>query len=184
MKLRRDVVFGGLSGVVFGLFGYVWMRSRGDSETGFRMPTSLIVLVLGWFVIGLLLFKTGDPVSRRVIDETERLIRGNAKVYDVSIRPIRYEKVKIVFRRLLAAVGIDRRAGGPRPRLHCFRHTLAVRALEGCLDPRLVAKHQLALSTYLGHSSIASTSWYLEATPDLLAKISRGSEGFVEGYAR
>jgi hypothetical protein len=59
-----------------------------------------------------------------------------------------------------------------------------VRALEACVDPRSVAKHQLALSTYLGHSSVANTYWYLEATPDLLAKISRSSEGFVEGYTR
>lgn len=37
-----------------------------------------------------LLFKSGDPVSVRVIDETERLLRGNRFLYDVQIRPVDY----------------------------------------------------------------------------------------------
>ena len=35
-----------------------------------------------------LLFKTGDPVSVRVIDETERLLRSVRYLYDVHIRPV------------------------------------------------------------------------------------------------
>jgi hypothetical protein len=38
-----------------------------------------------------------------------------------------------------------------------------------------------ALATYLGHVSIASTYWYLEATPDLLADIAAVSERLVTG---
>jgi hypothetical protein len=38
-----------------------------------------------------------------------------------------------------------------------------------------------ALATYLGHGSIASTYWYLEATPDLLADIAAVSERLVTG---
>ncbi len=34
----------------------------------------------------------------------------------------------------------------------------------------------LALSTYLGHVSMASTYWYLEATPVLLREIARAAE--------
>ena len=37
-----------------------------------------------------LLFRTGERVSVRVIEETERLLRGNRYLYDVSIRPIAY----------------------------------------------------------------------------------------------
>jgi integrase len=72
----------------------------------------------------------------------------------------------------------------PRPRIHCLRHTFAVRALESCNDTRIIAQHQLALSTYLGHTSVASTYWYIEATPQLLAGIAQGSERFVNGYGR
>lgn len=35
-----------------------------------------------------LLFRSGERVSQRVIDETERLLRTNAYLYDVSIRPV------------------------------------------------------------------------------------------------
>ena len=57
----------------------------------YRLANRLHVTTRPWLIRRMLLFKTGDPVSRRVIDETERLIRGNAKVYDVSIEPTRYE---------------------------------------------------------------------------------------------
>jgi outer membrane protein assembly factor BamA len=35
-----------------------------------------------------LLFKSGEPVSARLIDETERNLRGNNYLYDVAIRPV------------------------------------------------------------------------------------------------
>ena len=35
----------------------------------------------------MLLFKSGEPVSVRLIEETERLLRSNGYLYDVSIRP-------------------------------------------------------------------------------------------------
>ncbi len=38
--------FGGMSGVVFGLFGYVWMQSLYAPESGFYMPRSLVMLML------------------------------------------------------------------------------------------------------------------------------------------
>jgi outer membrane protein assembly factor BamA len=37
-----------------------------------------------------LLFKPGDHVSVRVIEETERLLRDNHFLYDVDIRPVAY----------------------------------------------------------------------------------------------
>jgi hypothetical protein len=39
-----------------------------------------------------------------------------------------------------------------------------------------VANHIAALSTYLGHASVAHTYWYLEATPVLMRAISMASE--------
>ena len=36
-----------------------------------------------------------------------------------------------------------------------------------------------ALATYLGHVSIVSTYWYLEATPELLTDVATASERFV-----
>jgi hypothetical protein len=39
----------------------------------------------------------------------------------------------------------------------------------------------LALSTYLGHSRVAHTYWYLEAVPDLMRDIAERTEDFVTG---
>lgn len=37
-----------------------------------------------------LLFRSGDRVSQRVIEETERLLRANSYLYDVTIRPVAF----------------------------------------------------------------------------------------------
>jgi integrase/recombinase XerD len=90
-----------------------------------------------------------------------------------------YARVKLVFAKLLGAIGIERKTSGPRPRLHCLRHTFAVRSLQRCIDPSTILEHQLALATYLGHSTVTSTYWYLEATPELLDSIARRCERFA-----
>src|SRR5690606_15962661 len=48
---RPDPFFLGMSGVVFGLFGFVWMRSRFVPRSQFLMPRDLVVWMLGWLVI-------------------------------------------------------------------------------------------------------------------------------------
>jgi integrase len=83
--------------------------------------------------------------------------------------PLSYDRLKGLYREFLAAIGLDYKQT-PRPRLHCLRHSFAVRALETS-DSMTVAEHQLALTTYLGHATVASTYWYLETTPRLLASI-------------
>ena len=61
-------------------------------------------------------------------------------------------------------------------------HTFAVRALETSPDDReRIAEHMLALSTYLGHSVVSHTYWYLEATPELMKGIAARCESFVTG---
>jgi integrase/recombinase XerD len=79
-----------------------------------------------------------------------------------------------------------KRAGLPpgprslRPTPHSLRHGFTVRALETCPDGRdAVTKHMLALSTYLGHSTMASTYWYLEAVPELMRDIADRAEQFA-----
>lgn len=43
--------FGGMSGVVFGLFGYIWMQSRFLYNSGFSMPPNQVMFMLVWMVI-------------------------------------------------------------------------------------------------------------------------------------
>ncbi len=67
-----------------------------------------------------------------------------------------------------------------RPRIHDLRHTFATRALEHCGAKRgAVAKHFVALSTYLGHVDISETYWYLQTTPELMTDIAAAAEMLV-----
>ena len=69
-----------------------------------------------------------------------------------------------------------------RPRLADLRHTFATRSLQRCAVRReSVARHLVALSTYLGHSNVVHTYWYLEATPELMADIATAGEKLVAG---
>ncbi|WP_163936457.1 rhomboid family intramembrane serine protease GlpG [Paraferrimonas sp. SM1919] len=46
--------FGGLSGVVFGLFGYVWMIGTKAPKLGVAIPNSYLLFVIGWMVLGFM----------------------------------------------------------------------------------------------------------------------------------
>ena len=46
-------VFGGMSGIVYALFGFVWMRGKHDPGAGWKMNQSAIYQIIGWFVICL-----------------------------------------------------------------------------------------------------------------------------------
>jgi integrase len=102
----------------------------------------------------------------------------------VSLRrkPLLIRDVETAFQTAIEKIGLQRGAGLPRPTPHSLRHTFAVRALEACPDGRdRITKHMLALSTYLGHSKVGDTYWYLEATPDLMRNISKCCESFIRG---
>jgi integrase/recombinase XerD len=89
------------------------------------------------------------------------------------------------FQEVLKAAGIQGRPGGPKPRLHDFRHRFAVKALEASPDTRdRITRHMLALSTYMGHARLESTYWYLESTPQLMADIADLCESFTLGGSR
>jgi GlpG protein len=45
--------FGGMSGVVYGLFGYVWLRGKLDPRSGLSMDPTTALLMLAWFFLGL-----------------------------------------------------------------------------------------------------------------------------------
>ena len=74
------------------------------------------------------------------------------------------------------------RAGVRGPRVHDIRHTFTVRALESAPEQRnRIAQHMLAVSTYLGHSCVADTYWYLQATPTLMAQVADACQRRFEG---
>lgn len=98
---------------------------------------------------------------------------------------LRYPTVNAVFLFLVRAIGIHPGPGEPGPRIHDLRHTFAVRSLEQCSgDRQAIARHMLALSTYLGHARLAHTYWYLQATPQLLADVAAQCESLATRGAR
>ena len=44
-------VFGGMSGVIYGYFGYVWIQSLANPNFGVRLNPAVVKLMLGWFLI-------------------------------------------------------------------------------------------------------------------------------------
>jgi GlpG protein len=45
--------FGGMSGVVYGLFGYIWVRGKLDPRSGFHLDPQSVILMIVWFFICL-----------------------------------------------------------------------------------------------------------------------------------
>ena len=80
------------------------------------------------------------------------------------------QNVEYVFARLVRPAGLRARSDACRPRLHDFRHSLAVHTLLGWYRDGLDVQARLPLlSTLLGHTKPAHTYWYLSAVPELLA---------------
>jgi GlpG protein len=49
--LGHSLVFGGMSGVVYGLLGYIWMRGRFDPGSGLFLHQSTVIMMLIWLVV-------------------------------------------------------------------------------------------------------------------------------------
>lgn len=52
--LMKSPAFGGMSGVDYGLFGYVWMKGRYDPESGMGLHSNTVIIMLGWLVLCML----------------------------------------------------------------------------------------------------------------------------------
>ena len=90
-----------------------------------------------------------------------------------------------IFLQLLDRTNLGGAHSGRDPRIHDLRHTFAVRSLEQCRHDRAaVARHIVALSTYLGHAHVTDTYWYLQATPVLMGQIAEAGEALLAGRCR
>ncbi len=90
-----------------------------------------------------------------------------------------------VFRRLVASLGIAGPNDEPRPRLHDLRFYFANQVMANLPDDhRGISRHMVALTTYLGHSDVRNSYWYLEASPKLLSRIAENCESFARGGSR
>jgi integrase len=114
--------------------------------------------------------------ERRRLAVTDNHVFLSARDQRIASSTVEYN-----FRRLRRIAGIAPTRTRP-PRIHDMRHTFATRALEQCSTRReAVARHFVALAAYMGHTDIAHTYWYLEATPELMTDIAAAAEALVAG---
>ncbi|MGH9408867.1 MAG: tyrosine-type recombinase/integrase [Vicinamibacterales bacterium] len=126
------------------------------------------------------LHETAVEALDRYLDARRRLAGTDDHLFpSVKQKALVSSTVNYTFRCLLRRANIapDRQR---QPRIHDLRHTFATRVLEQCGAGRgAVARHFVALSTYLGHVDIKQTYWYLQATPELMADIADAAEVLV-----
>ena len=58
-----------------------------ESNVIFRAANALHIKTRPWLIEASLLFRTGEPVSVKRIEETERVLRATRSLFDVQIRP-------------------------------------------------------------------------------------------------
>ena len=83
--------------------------------------------------------------------------------------PLLHQYVHRVFWRLSREIGLRRPGDHSGPRVHDFRHRFAIQTLlKWYRNGTDVEKNLPALSTYLGHTCVRDTYWYLSACPELM----------------
>jgi integrase len=166
------------------------------AATGLRVSEALALDLDDFTADGLLVRQTKFKKSRLVpLHETtrwamERYMSLRTRCPSVHTAffvssagtAVTYSTVIAVFLHLSRAIGLRAGPGRPGPRLHQLRHTFAARSLEQCCGSReAVARHMIALSTYLGHAHVSDTYWYLQATPGLMRHIAQAGEALHQG---
>jgi integrase len=85
-----------------------------------------------------------------------------------------HQYVHRVFWRLSREIGLRRPEDRSGPRVHDFRHRFAIQTLLNWYRDGVHVEQQLpVLSTYLGHTCVRDTYWYLSACPELMQEAAR-----------
>ena len=92
-------------------------------------------------------------------------------------KPMTMGNVEKNLRRFLWQAGISHGGRGKGPRVHDFRHTMAVHCLRRwVLEKKDLRAYLPVLQAYLGHVSLGDTSYYLHLTADLFPNITEQVE--------
>lgn len=91
--------------------------------------------------------------------------------------PLTEKKVRYAFGQLRQALRWRARGGHPAVRIQDLRHRFVCRRLQRWYaEGKDIHKHILSLSTFVGHSNVTHTYWYVTATPELMAAAVRRSQ--------
>lgn len=162
------------------------------AATGLRVGEAIALNIKDLTKEGLIIRSTKFRKDRLVpIHETTRQALNNYLEHRMKYNHINqslfisnrgsslcYDTVHQIFRQLLNLIGLFDSSGNPKVRIHDLRHRFAVKSLEQChqKDRIQISQHMIALSTYLGHTDISNTYWYLHSTPSLMAQIAEVQE--------
>ena len=169
---------------MFGLIAATGLRVSEalDLRLGDVMPDGILRIRRAKFGKSRLvpLHPTATHALNRYLEERCQLAVTDDHVFlSAGGRRIAASTVGSTFHRVRRLAGIAP-ARTRQPRIVDLRHTFATRALERCSTRReAVARHFVALATYLGHADIANTYWYLEATSELLTDIAAAAEALI-----
>ncbi|PHQ82213.1 MAG: hypothetical protein COB66_00725 [Coxiella sp. (in: Bacteria)] len=47
----KGPMFGGMSGVVYALFAYIWISAKYNLRSGYYMANNIVIVLLGWFIL-------------------------------------------------------------------------------------------------------------------------------------
>ena len=99
--------------------------------------------------------------------------------HGTRVRYGKFHRTFMIVSRKLGLRGPTERRG---PRLHDFRHRMAVETLLRCYRLGADPERRLpALSTYLGHTSLTHTYWYLHQHPSLMKQATKRLERHWRG---
>jgi integrase len=102
-----------------------------------------------------------DALCPHPLDPSFFLAESGSRLTECSVR--------WTFVKLSRQVGLRGPQDSRGPRLHDFRHRFAIKTLlQWYRDGQAVEHHLPELATYLGHTHVADTYWYLTAVPELL----------------
>lgn len=103
----------------------------GENKSIFRLANRWHIVTRDSVIEQQLLFRSGDPFSQRILEESERLLRVNNYLYDAKITPIRYEEGVVDIRvwtrdlwTLMPGLSVSRSGGENRTRVELSEQNL------------------------------------------------------------
>jgi outer membrane protein assembly factor BamA len=103
----------------------------GENKSIFRLANRWHIVTRVSVIEQQLLFRTGDPFSQRLLEESERLLRKNNYLYDTKITPVRYADGVVDIRvwtrdlwTLMPGISVSRSGGENRSRVELSEQNL------------------------------------------------------------
>jgi integrase len=127
---------------------------------------------------------TAEVLRAYARDRDKRLPASTTDAFFVSDsgRPMNYRQIEYAFACLRVQLGWRARGGHPHPRIHDLRHSFICRRLIGWYQEGInVDNAMLGLSTYVGHTQVTDTFWYVTGIPELMAIAGDRFERFNQG---